>query len=205
MWNAVENSFRCYFKPPLWWYVSTFLIIWTWCAMWLFCIWSIPATHKYHVLLQIIHSIYHSSVEMAEIYKKKKIIFALSSKSALTSASCVRSRGGVPPLHAAVPRGAAPRGAPPSRAPSSRGRGVQRARGAPPTAGYRQAPPIVQDTYGEYVSILKLCTIELKPLSQPTGIHKWLFIKYIFTQSKFICSNIKSCNIKVYWNRSLKD
>ena len=72
----------------------------------------------------------------------------------LTSASRVRSRGGVPPLHAAVPRGAAPRGAPPSRAPSSRGRGVQRARGAPPTAGYRQAPPIVQDTYGEYVSIL---------------------------------------------------
>ncbi|KAE8282249.1 KH domain-containing, RNA-binding, signal transduction-associated protein 3 [Larimichthys crocea] len=61
-----------------------------------------------------------------------------------------RSRGGVPPLHAAVPRGAAPRGAPPSRAPTSRGRGVQRARGAPPTAGYRPAPPIVQDTYGEY-------------------------------------------------------
>lgn len=69
--------------------------------------------------------------------------------------SRVRSRGGVPPLHAAVPRGAAPRGAPPSRAPSSRGRGVQRARGAPPTAGYRPAPPIVQDTYGEYVSIFK--------------------------------------------------
>lgn len=65
-----------------------------------------------------------------------------------------RSRGGVPPLHAAVPRGAAPRGAPLSRAPSSRGRGVQRARGAPPTAGYRPAPPIVQDSYGEYVSIL---------------------------------------------------
>ncbi|KAI3358342.1 hypothetical protein L3Q82_014779 [Scortum barcoo] len=64
-----------------------------------------------------------------------------------------RSRGGVPPLHAAVPRGAAPRGAPPSRAPSSRGRGVQRARGAPPTAGYRPAPPIVQDTYGEYRSL----------------------------------------------------
>ncbi|CAG5883817.1 unnamed protein product [Menidia menidia] len=61
-----------------------------------------------------------------------------------------RSRGGVPPLHAAVPRGAAPRGAPPSRAPTSRGRGVQRARGAPPAAGYRPAPPIVQDTYGEY-------------------------------------------------------
>ncbi|XP_020499777.1 KH domain-containing, RNA-binding, signal transduction-associated protein 3 isoform X1 [Labrus bergylta] len=61
-----------------------------------------------------------------------------------------RTRGGVPPLHAAVPRGAAPRGAPPSRAPSSRGRGVQRARGTPPTAGYRPAPPIVQDTYGEY-------------------------------------------------------
>ncbi|KAF3833550.1 hypothetical protein F7725_024754 [Dissostichus mawsoni] len=55
-----------------------------------------------------------------------------------------------PPLHAAVPRGAAPRGAPPSRAPSSRGRAVQRARGAPPTAGYRPAPPLVQDTYGEY-------------------------------------------------------
>ncbi|KAJ4922398.1 hypothetical protein JOQ06_013957, partial [Pogonophryne albipinna] len=61
-----------------------------------------------------------------------------------------RTRGGVPPLHAAVPRGAAPRGAPPSRAPSSRGRAVQRARGAPPTAGYRPAPPLVQDTYGEY-------------------------------------------------------
>lgn len=65
---------------------------------------------------------------------------------------CARSRGGVPPLHAAVPRGAAPRGAPPSRAPTSRGRGVQRARGAPPAAGYRPAPPIVQETYGEYVS-----------------------------------------------------
>ncbi|KAM4629909.1 KH domain-containing, RNA-binding, signal transduction-associated protein 3 isoform 2-T2 [Polymixia lowei] len=63
-----------------------------------------------------------------------------------------RSRGGVPPLHAAVPRGAAPRGAPPSRAPASRGRGVpaQRARGAPPPAGYRPPPPIVQDSYGEY-------------------------------------------------------
>ncbi|TNN66905.1 KH domain-containing, RNA-binding, signal transduction-associated protein 3 [Liparis tanakae] len=61
-----------------------------------------------------------------------------------------RPRGGVPPLHAVVPRGAAPRGAPPIRAPSSRGRGVQRARGAPPTAGYRPAPPVVQDTYGEY-------------------------------------------------------
>lgn len=78
--------------------------------------------------------------------------------------SSVRSRGGVPPLHAAVPRGAAPRGAPPSRAPTSRGRGVQRARGAPPTAGYRPAPPIVQDTYGEYVSILKLC----RPVSTET-------------------------------------
>uniref|UniRef100_I3JL99 KH RNA binding domain containing, signal transduction associated 3 n=1 Tax=Oreochromis niloticus TaxID=8128 RepID=I3JL99_ORENI len=41
----------------------------------------------------------------------------------------VPGRGGVPPLHAALPRGAAPRGAPPSRVPSSRGRGVQRARG----------------------------------------------------------------------------
>ncbi|CAI5689981.1 unnamed protein product [Oreochromis niloticus] len=61
-----------------------------------------------------------------------------------------RSRGGVPPLHAALPRGAAPRGAPPSRVPSSRGRGVQRARGAPPATGYRPVPPIVQDSYGEY-------------------------------------------------------
>uniref|UniRef100_A0A3P9HNK9 KH RNA binding domain containing, signal transduction associated 3 n=1 Tax=Oryzias latipes TaxID=8090 RepID=A0A3P9HNK9_ORYLA len=51
------------------------------------------------------------------------------------------TRGGVPPLHGAVPRGAAPRGAPPSRAPSSRARGVQRARGALPAAGYRPAPP----------------------------------------------------------------
>ena len=60
----------------------------------------------------------------------------------------------MPPLHAAVPRGAVPRGALPTRVPSSRGRGVsaQRARGAPPPAGYRPAPPIVQDTYGEYVS-----------------------------------------------------
>ncbi|XP_005754117.1 KH domain-containing, RNA-binding, signal transduction-associated protein 3 [Pundamilia nyererei] len=61
-----------------------------------------------------------------------------------------RSRGGVPPLHAALPRGAAPRGSPPSRVPSSRGRGVQRARGAPPATGYRPVPPIVQDSYGEY-------------------------------------------------------
>ncbi|KAM3850153.1 KH domain-containing, RNA-binding, signal transduction-associated protein 3-like [Diretmus argenteus] len=61
-----------------------------------------------------------------------------------------RSRGGVPPLHAAVPRGAAPRGAPPSRVPSSRGRGVQRARGAPTPAGYRPPPPIAQDSYAEY-------------------------------------------------------
>ncbi|XP_016896574.1 KH domain-containing, RNA-binding, signal transduction-associated protein 3 isoform X2 [Cynoglossus semilaevis] len=60
------------------------------------------------------------------------------------------SRGGVPSLHAAVPRGAAPRGTPLSRPPSSRGRGVQRARGAPPAAGYRPAPPPVQDAYGEY-------------------------------------------------------
>uniref|UniRef100_A0A3Q0QZZ1 KH RNA binding domain containing, signal transduction associated 3 n=1 Tax=Amphilophus citrinellus TaxID=61819 RepID=A0A3Q0QZZ1_AMPCI len=66
-----------------------------------------------------------------------------------------RSRGGVPPLHAALPRGAAPRGAPPSRVPSSRGRGVQRARGAPPAAGYRPVPPIVQDSYGEYVSTVR--------------------------------------------------
>ncbi|XP_029514282.1 KH domain-containing, RNA-binding, signal transduction-associated protein 3-like isoform X1 [Oncorhynchus nerka] len=61
----------------------------------------------------------------------------------------IRSRGGVPPPHAAVPRGAAPRGAPPSRVPSARGRGVpaQRTRGAPPR---RPPPPVVQDTYGEY-------------------------------------------------------
>ncbi|XDV33898.1 hypothetical protein PO909_004144 [Leuciscus waleckii] len=65
-----------------------------------------------------------------------------------------RSRGGVPPPQAAVPRGVAPRGAPPSRVPSSRGRGVpsQRARGAPPPPGYRPPPPTVQDAYGEYVS-----------------------------------------------------
>ncbi|XP_035284324.1 KH domain-containing, RNA-binding, signal transduction-associated protein 3 isoform X2 [Anguilla anguilla] len=63
-----------------------------------------------------------------------------------------RSRGGVPPPQAVVPRGAAPRGAPQSRVPASRGRGVpaQRARGAPPSTGYRPPPPIVQDTYGEY-------------------------------------------------------
>lgn len=62
-----------------------------------------------------------------------------------------RTRGGVPPPHAAVPRGAAPRGALPTRASSTRGaRGVQRARGAPSATGYRPAPPIVQDTYGEY-------------------------------------------------------
>ncbi|XP_036371833.1 KH domain-containing, RNA-binding, signal transduction-associated protein 3 [Megalops cyprinoides] len=63
-----------------------------------------------------------------------------------------RSRGGVPPPQAAVPRGVAPRGAPPSRVPASRGRGVpaQRARGAPPPSGYRAPPPIVQDSYGEY-------------------------------------------------------
>lgn len=62
---------------------------------------------------------------------------------------CVRSRGGVPTLHTAVPRGAAPSGALPSRVPSSRGRGVQRARGA----GYRPTPPIVQDMYRKYVSV----------------------------------------------------
>ncbi|KAJ8273349.1 hypothetical protein GJAV_G00100600 [Gymnothorax javanicus] len=65
-----------------------------------------------------------------------------------------RNRGGVPPPHAAVPRGTAPMGAPHSRVPNSRGRGVpaQRARGAPPSTGYRHPPPVVQDTYGEYVS-----------------------------------------------------
>lgn len=108
--------------------------------------------------------------------------------------SCVRSRGGVPPLHAAVPRGAAPRGAPPSRAPSSRGRGVQRARGAPPTAGYRPAPPIVQDTYGEYVSILKPLSFQ----SPQKKINYWLVISVV-CQTKmwnilpcqfFVCENL---------------
>ncbi|MCI4381464.1 hypothetical protein PGIGA_G00252060 [Pangasianodon gigas] len=60
-----------------------------------------------------------------------------------------RSRGGVPPPQAVVPRGAAPRGAPPSRLPSNRGR-AQRGRGAPPPVGYRPPPPVVQDSYGEY-------------------------------------------------------
>ncbi|PWA15277.1 hypothetical protein CCH79_00008588 [Gambusia affinis] len=79
-----------------------------------------------------------------------------------------RSRGGVPPLHAAVPRGAAPRGSPPSRAPSSRGRGVQRARGAPPAAGYRAAPPIVQDTYGEYnVPVAFVAAVAMRPCTSP--------------------------------------
>ncbi|GAA6079389.1 KH domain-containing, RNA-binding, signal transduction-associated protein 3 isoform X1, partial [Tachysurus ichikawai] len=68
-----------------------------------------------------------------------------------------RSRGGVPPPHAVVPRGAAPRGAPPSRIPSNRGR-AQRGRGAPPPVGYRPPPPVVQDSYGEYVSKLSLFT-----------------------------------------------
>ncbi|XP_028820613.1 KH domain-containing, RNA-binding, signal transduction-associated protein 3 [Denticeps clupeoides] len=63
-----------------------------------------------------------------------------------------RTRGGVPPPQAAVPRSVAPRGVPLSRAPSNRGRGVPapRARGAPPLSGYRPPPPIVQDSYGEY-------------------------------------------------------
>uniref|UniRef100_W5M7V1 KH RNA binding domain containing, signal transduction associated 3 n=1 Tax=Lepisosteus oculatus TaxID=7918 RepID=W5M7V1_LEPOC len=64
-----------------------------------------------------------------------------------------RSRGGVPPPQAVVPRGApAPRGAPPARVTVARGRGLpaQRARGAPPPAGYRPPPPPAQDTYGEY-------------------------------------------------------
>ncbi|TSR63307.1 KH domain-containing, RNA-binding, signal transduction-associated protein 3 [Bagarius yarrelli] len=52
-------------------------------------------------------------------------------------------------IPAVVPRGAAPRGAPSSRPPSSRGR-AQRGRGAPPPAGYRPPPPVVQDSYGEY-------------------------------------------------------
>ncbi|XP_040210937.1 KH domain-containing, RNA-binding, signal transduction-associated protein 3 isoform X2 [Rana temporaria] len=63
-----------------------------------------------------------------------------------------RSRGGVPPASAGVPRGApAPRGVTPARVPSIRARGIlaTRARGLPPPAGYR--PPLpAQDTYEEY-------------------------------------------------------
>nr|DBA23964.1 TPA: hypothetical protein GDO54_011675 [Pyxicephalus adspersus] len=63
-----------------------------------------------------------------------------------------RSRGGVPPASAGVPRGApAPRGVTPSRVSSVRARGIlaTRARGLPPPAGYRPPPP-AQETYGEY-------------------------------------------------------
>ncbi|KAM7372851.1 hypothetical protein PAMP_007746 [Pampus punctatissimus] len=128
---------------------------------------------KYHHLNEDLHVLIEVFAPPAEAYARmghaleeiKKFLIPLLfgsgqlifSPSTVMRIQCVilggkSSRGGVPPLHAAVPRGAAPRGAPPSRAPSSRGRGVQRARGAPPTAGYRPAPPIVQDTYGEYVS-----------------------------------------------------
>ncbi|XP_042318358.1 KH domain-containing, RNA-binding, signal transduction-associated protein 3 isoform X2 [Sceloporus undulatus] len=65
-----------------------------------------------------------------------------------------RTRGGVPPPPTGVPRGApAPRGIPPGRGPITRGRGLltPRARGVPPSAGYRPLPPPPsQDTYGEY-------------------------------------------------------
>ncbi|XP_062836074.1 KH domain-containing, RNA-binding, signal transduction-associated protein 3 isoform X2 [Anolis carolinensis] len=65
-----------------------------------------------------------------------------------------RTRGGVPPPPTGIPRGApAPRGIPPGRGPISRGRGLltPRARGVPPSAGYRPLPPPpAQDTYGEY-------------------------------------------------------
>ncbi|XP_053251230.1 KH domain-containing, RNA-binding, signal transduction-associated protein 3 isoform X3 [Podarcis raffonei] len=65
-----------------------------------------------------------------------------------------RTRGGVPPPPAGIPRGApAPRGIPPGRGPITRGRGLltPRARGVPPSAGYRPLPPPpAQDTYGEY-------------------------------------------------------
>uniref|UniRef100_A0A3B5LRZ4 K Homology domain-containing protein n=1 Tax=Xiphophorus couchianus TaxID=32473 RepID=A0A3B5LRZ4_9TELE len=101
----------------------------------------------------------------------------------------VPGRGGVPPLHAAVPRGAAPRGSPPSRAPSSRGRGVQRARGAPPAAGYRAAPPIVQDTYGEYVSIL---TLVLSLITKD--------ILRIFSFAPGVSNENLNCNKKTSWN-----
>lgn len=61
-----------------------------------------------------------------------------------------RGRGGVPPPSAGVPRGApAPRGITPSRVTSARARGITRARGIPPPAGYRPLPP-AQETYGEY-------------------------------------------------------
>ncbi|CAI9554510.1 unnamed protein product, partial [Staurois parvus] len=69
-----------------------------------------------------------------------------------TSIFVGKSRGGVPPASAGVPRGApAPRGVTPARVPSIRARGIlaTRARGLPPPAGYR--PPLpAQDTYGEY-------------------------------------------------------
>ncbi|XP_053102553.1 KH domain-containing, RNA-binding, signal transduction-associated protein 3 isoform X1 [Hemicordylus capensis] len=68
--------------------------------------------------------------------------------------SLARARGGVPPPPAGIPRGApAPRGVPTGRGPVTRGRGLltPRARGVPPSAGYRPLPPPpAQDTYGEY-------------------------------------------------------
>ncbi|MGH0131886.1 UNVERIFIED_CONTAM: hypothetical protein FKN15_076756, partial [Acipenser sinensis] len=67
-----------------------------------------------------------------------------------------RGRGGVPPPQAVVPRGApAPRSAPPGRVPMTTGRGLPapRARGAPPSAGYRPPPPPAQETYGEYAVV----------------------------------------------------
>nr|XP_033790946.1 KH domain-containing, RNA-binding, signal transduction-associated protein 3 isoform X2 [Geotrypetes seraphini] len=69
---------------------------------------------------------------------------SLRARGASVSAS-VRGRGGVPPLPASAPRGAsASRGV-----PRSRGILTPRARGAPPSSGYRQLPP-VQTPYGDY-------------------------------------------------------
>ncbi|KAK9403022.1 KH domain-containing RNA-binding signal transduction-associated protein 3 [Crotalus adamanteus] len=70
------------------------------------------------------------------------------------SPALARTRGGVLPPHSSIPRGApAPRGVPSGRGPISRGRSLitPRARGVPPSAGYRPLPPLpAQDTYGEY-------------------------------------------------------
>uniref|UniRef100_A0A8C6YJ17 KH RNA binding domain containing, signal transduction associated 3 n=1 Tax=Naja naja TaxID=35670 RepID=A0A8C6YJ17_NAJNA len=70
------------------------------------------------------------------------------------SPALARARGGVLPPPSSIPRGApAPRGVPSGRGPVSRGRSLitPRARGVPPSAGYRPLPPLpAQDTYGEY-------------------------------------------------------
>uniref|UniRef100_A0A8C5SKY0 KH RNA binding domain containing, signal transduction associated 3 n=1 Tax=Laticauda laticaudata TaxID=8630 RepID=A0A8C5SKY0_LATLA len=70
------------------------------------------------------------------------------------SPALARARGSVLPPPSSIPRGApAPRGVPSGRGPVSRGRSLitPRARGVPPSAGYRPLPPLpAQDTYGEY-------------------------------------------------------